>query len=416
MPVSHDGRLVIVRTYGTLSRMNSALAVVEGLLLPWMSSLAQSDPVLGKRHRQLLRHSVSQFNLGTLALHASWMVSHPLPKAEWVFALGETHHQQFRTQAIGPRNRLGVIPVSFGVPTGHDAHPAPWHWDVVRLLTSVALSLPKSTPAMTKTMGQAVISDYIRVMRALANDDDQVERLDYLSLPEDIKRQIDGDVLAKTQQAWQKQFVRGKHLRLGPNLRADTVQGAVIAKRLGELLANKFTVSDVATRCGADELTTIGQQRWLVLCHERQPSDEMAIRLGQVIEGRPSRLAQVLPRHPFSLTAGVQPYVPNLSHDPLLRTFPVASGSLMAHTDSHVGNPVKLHALDQGDWLRLGRLWGQLLAMHHAQGLRTIGSPLSSVAHRLAQQASAFGQSVLELASEQTNWYQRVYRRYLTIP
>jgi len=394
--------------------MNSALAAVEGLLLPRMLSLDQSNPTHGKQQRQLLRSSLSQFQLGTLALHATWMASHPLAKAEWVLALGETHHQQFRTQAIGLRNPQGLVPVSYGLLANHDAHPAPWHWDVVRLLTSIHLSLPKRSRT---SIGQAVLSDYIRVMLALVNDDDQVERLDYLSLPEELKKQIEVDVQTKKQRVWQTNLVRGKRLRLGASVIADKENNAALTEILRAVLPKNIALLDLACCPHTDDVTTLGQRRWWILCHELNnvnPINDNRIRLGQIVERRSSRLAHVLPLHPLSALMGTPSDVANLSRDPIHNSFAVASDLLMSHSVCHARQAINLTTLDDGDAIRLGRLWGQLLAMHHAHGLRTLGCALSQVADRLADQATLHGHMILELAEEQSRWYQQAYRLYLT--
>ncbi len=395
--------------------MISALATVEGLLLPRMLSLEQSNPALGKQQRQLLRSSLSQFQLGTLALHATWMASHPITKTEWVLALGETHHQQFRTQAIGQRNRQGVVPVSYGLLANHDAHPAPWYWDVVRLLTSIQLCLPKRLSKTT--IGQAVLSDYIRVMRALANDDDQVERIDYLSLPEELKKQIDVDAQAKKQRTWETRLVRGKRLRLGKNVVSDKGNKTALTALFCDLLPKNMLLLDVAFCPQTDDVTTLGQRRWWIVCHEINtvnPLNHNRVRIGQIVERRSSRLAHALPFHPLSDVIKASAFISHFGHDPIQNSFAAASGLLMSHSVCHARQAVDLTLLDDGDAIRLGRLWGQLIAMHHAQGLRTLGCDLPQIADRLANQAKVHGHLVINLANEQSRWYDQAYRLYLT--
>jgi hypothetical protein len=398
-------------TYGNLVSMITARATVEGLLLPWLRSWEQSSPQLAKQQHQGLRNSLVDFQLGTLALHAAWMADHPLPEAAWVLAMGETHHQQFRTQAIGPRNRQGVIPVSYGLIANHDAHPAPWHWDVVRLVTSVQLALTKRA---AEPVGQAIISDYIRVMKALAQDDNQVERIDYLSLPEQLKQRLDVDVLAKKQRTWLARLVRGKRLRLGSEVIADVPNRAVLTERIQSLLAKNLTLLDMAACPNYDDFTTLGQRRWWMLCQEFAPDGNHILRLGHIVERRTSHLANYLPLNPTFALSGTTTACLNLGHDPLHQLFPVSSGSLMMHSICHARQIVDLTTMDNGDAIRLGRLWGQLLAMYHIQGLRALGNAdLAPQAERLANQASTHGRHILQCADEQTSWYQQVYRLFL---
>jgi hypothetical protein len=286
---------------------------------------------------------------------------------------------------------------------------------VVRLLTSIQLCLPKR---LSKTIiGQAVLSDYIRVMRALANDDDQVERIDYLSLPEELKKLIDIDAQTKKQRAWETNLVRGKHLRLGKNVVADKINHTALTAIFRDLLPENIKLLDLAFCPQTDDVTTLGQRRWWILCNETNTVNSLnhnRVRLGQIVERRGSHLAHALPSHPLSKVIKAPTFSDQVSHDPLHNSLATASGLLMSQSVCHARQAVDLTLLDDGDAIRLGRLWGQLIAMHHAQGLRSLGCDLPQIADRLANQAKVNGHLVINLANEQSRWYDQAYRLYLT--
>ena len=116
--------------------MPKAADLVDLLLLPSLEALRQIDPSAAvERQRQMVKKS-TDFVRGSLVLHVAWLAAHPLPDAPWVWSIGDAHCGNFATLATGPLNRAGISPVTYGVADVDDEHPAPWHWDLVRLLAS----------------------------------------------------------------------------------------------------------------------------------------------------------------------------------------------------------------------------------------------------------------------------------------
>ncbi len=395
-------------------KMNRAL--VEGLLLPWVDSLTQHQPAVAVQVRANLLKSPSNFHYQTLGLHAAWMSAHALPDVAWVYALGETHHDHFRTLAIGKRHRDGDVPITFGIISEHDAHPAPWHWDFIRLLSSVLLTLPQLSEEKFLKIGQSVLSDYERVMSAIARDDDQVERMDYLGLPEALKKIIEADAESTVIRAFYTQSVRGKHLRLKSHIVSDTTARTQLLPRISDMLPKHMTAIDIAGCTFTDDCSSLGQKRWLVLISEVDRSTQTHLRLGQLVETRPSRLSGTIGTNPFTVLHSDPQLKQTVFDDPIQRTIPIPSGSLALSTFCHTRKTIDLSKLDTGDFIRLARQWGQIIATHHVRGLRQCGLAVANLAHQLAHESHHYSSTVISLAHDQARWYRKAYKQFLNKP
>jgi hypothetical protein len=389
--------------------MSLTPSVVEPLLAARRTMLAHHSPLQARQFDSNLRSSASQFSYHTLDLFTWWMAQQPpllAKKAEWVWARGEAHHAHVCTLANGKRNRFGDCPIYLGWRHDDDRHHAPWYWDIVRLLSSVQLTCPTLSPSAWQTITQALCADYVRILSAIADGDEHAERFDFHGLPEVAKQLWHDDGDEKVQQRWWKKFVRGKQLIRRANLRRDDATKT--------WLANHFSAHGQVLDClrcdEALETTSLGQASWLVLFREAQnkaPHD--TLRLGTLHARRPSHLAHLLCTH--DLTPSLQ-RVTLSERDPYAHDVAVAGGTLRFGSWDHTRKSIALNALDAGDFIRLARYWGQLIACAHGDGLRPDCPANTRRLRTLIAQVTSHQRALIELSQELTVWYQQAYRTF----
>jgi hypothetical protein len=395
--------------------MPSPAEMVAALLLSSLKGLAAASPRAAKERHQAMGRDPSSFVRGCLLLHAAWLADHPLPEAPWVWSVGDAHAGNFATLANGPLGRLGYSPVTYGVADVDDEHPAPWHWDLVRLLASLAVAVPDLTMRTFPELALGCLADYLRVMLAAADDDEHASRIDFHGLPEALKTAIERDAQEQHRTGHLRRLVAGRRLRPGEESARDpamrTLLLPAVRAALGERAPGRdWEVLDLARRT-AGGLGSLGRRRWWVLARERDRAGDWSPRLLELKERRPSALAAFLPVHPFAPLPDTRWTLP-MGGDPWQRIVPLGAGEALLRTRCHARTVLDPATLDAGDRLRLVRLWGQLLAVAHLTSAAGIGQPARGVAAVIANHAHAHAATVGMLAWELARWTRDAHRAF----
>ncbi len=389
--------------------MLNAADLVASLLIPGLTALAAVDPLAERERRTRMVADVGDFLRGSLALHGAWLAAHPLPDAPWVWSVGDAHVGNFATLATGPLRRDGRSAVTYGVADIDDEHPTPWHWDLVRLMASMAVTFGGDHRRRGgDELDACVLADYLRIMQAATEHDDDSVRLDYHGLPEALKAALEHDADEQVLERHRRTFIAGKRLRPGRSCSKDAVacaflRPAVEAALDGQPPAKEWEVLDVARRTTSGGLASLGRRRWWVLARERDRAGDWVPRLLELKEHRPSALAVFLPAQPFAATSATRWTLP-MGGDPWQRFVPLNTGEALLRTRCQARTVLAPASLDAGDRVRLARLWGQLLARAHLASSQALGQPASRTAQVLAGQVQAHGAALREMASQLGAW------------
>jgi hypothetical protein len=351
-------------------------------------------------------------------LHAAWLAAHPLPDAPWVWAVGDAHVGNLATLATGPLNRNGVTPVTYGFADVDDEHPSPWHWDAVRLLASLGVALGKDGTGR-KHLGRlalALFGDYVRVLTAAMDDDEHAERLDFHGLPEALKAAINADADPAAVTAHRRQLIAGQKLRPGPSCVVDAPARRILLPAVEAALVNAapakdWRVLDLAQRISGGGLASLGRRRWWVLAQERDREGAWVPRLLELKERRPSVLSAILPAQPFAPQTTRLWTLP-MGGDRWQCAVPLGFGDALLRTRCQARTVLDVTALDEGDLVRLLRLWGQLLAVAHLTSARGLGLPAKRMAAAIVVHAQAHQEQVVEQAWELVEWTRDAYRAF----
>ena len=394
--------------------MPNATTLIESLLIPSLMNLSEVNPAAAVERRQRMAHDPTTFVRGSLILHVAWLAAHPLAKAPWVWSIGDAHQGNFATLATGPLNRLGVSPVTYGIADVDDEHPAPWHWDVVRLLASMAVALPTLKPKDFIALAQSGIADYARVMKAATIDDEHAERLDFHGLPEALKVEIESDSDESTLEKFRTKLIDGKHLRASSTCVADSAARTWLLPAIEATLqthapSKKWQVVDLAQRTSSGGLASLGRRRWWVLARERNRDGDWVPRILELKECRPSVLSAILPAQPFTPATTGRWTLP-MGGDPWQRYVPIGVGHALLRTRCQARTVLDLSTLDAGDRLRLVSLWGQILATAHLTSARGLKLPVHQMAQTVADHASEHAVPAAVLAWELAEWTRKAYQ------
>ena len=398
--------------------MPNATTLIESLLLPSLNGLSAVNPAAAVERRQRMAHDPSTFVRGSLILHVAWLAAHPLAKAPWVWSIGDAHQGNFATLATGPLNRFGVSLVTYGIADVDDEHPAPWHWDVVRLLASMAVALPKLKPKDFIALAQSGIADYAQVMKAATIDDEHAERLDFHGLPEALKVEIESDSDESTLEKHRAKHIDGKYLRASSTCVADAAARKLILPAVEAALqshspSKKLQVLDFTLRTSSGGLASLGRRRWWVLARERNRDGDWVPRILELKECRPSVLSAILPAQPFTPATTGRWTLP-MGGDPWQRYVPIGVGHALLRTRCQARTVLNLSTLDAGDRLRLVRLWGQILATAHLTSARGLSLPVHEMAQSVGDHASEHAAQTCVLAWELAEWTRNAYKIFAT--
>ena len=394
--------------------MPNATTLIESLLLPSLNCLSAVNPAAAAQRRQRMANDPTTFVRGSLILHVAWLAAHPLAKAPWVWSIGDAHQGNFATLATGALNRAGISPVTYGIADVDDEHPAPWHWDIVRLLASMAVALPTLKNKEFIALAQGCIADYARVMKAATIDDEHAERLDFHGLPEALKAVIESDSDEHTLEKNRAKLIDGKQLRASSACVADAAARTLMLPAVEAALqlkspSKKLQVLDLAQRTSSGGLASLGRRRWWVLARERNREGDWVPRVLELKECRPSVLSAILPAQPFTPATTGRWTLP-MGGDPWQRYVPIGVGHALLRTRCQARSVLDLSTLDAGDRLRLVRLWGQILATAHLTSARGLGLPVHEMAQAVADHASEHATPAGVLAWELAEWTRAAYK------
>jgi Uncharacterized protein conserved in bacteria (DUF2252) len=398
--------------------MPKAADLVNSLLLPALHALEQVSPSAAKERRRRMGKDAATFVRGSLMLHAAWLAAHPLPDAPWVWAVGDAHAGNLATLATGPLNRDGVSPVIYGIADIDDEHPSPWHWDVVRLLASLGVALGKDGTGhkhLTR-LGHTLLADYVRVMTAAMDDDEHAERLDFHGLPEALKSAINADAEPAQLLAHRRALIAGQKLRPGPSCVSDLAAKRLLLPAVEAALTaaaptKSWRVLDLANRISGGGLASLGRRRWWVLAQELDREGAWVPRLLELKERRPSVLSAILPAQPFAPHTTKQWTLP-MGGDRWQCCVPLGFGDALLRTRCQARTVLVPTDLDEGDLVRLVRLWGQLLAVAHLTSARGLGLPAKRLAAAIVTDAKRQREAVVEQAWTLVEWTREAYRAF----
>lgn len=398
--------------------MPKAADLVDTLLLPALHALEQVSTNAAAERRRRMAKDPATFVRGSLLLHAAWLAAHPLPDAPWVWAVGDAHVGNLATLATGPLNRDGVSPVTYGIADIDDEHPSPWHWDVVRLLASLGVALGKDGTGHKHLvrLAHTLLADYVRVMTAAMDGDEHAERLDFHGLPEALKHAINDDADPGCLTKHRRALIAGAKLRPGPSCVVDAAARRLLLPAVESALravapTKSWRVLDLAQRISSGGLASLGRRRWWVLAQEQDRAGTWVPRLLELKERRPSILSAILPAQPFApLTT--RPWTLPMGGDRWQCGVPLGFGDALLRTRCQARTVLDPAALDEGDLIRLVRLWGQLLAVAHLTSARGLGLPSHRVAAAIVVHAKRQGDAVAEQAWKLVDWTRDAYRAF----
>lgn len=398
--------------------MSTAARLVDSLLLPGLTALHAVAPAAAAERRRRMAASPADFVRGSLVLHVAWLAAHPLPDAPWVWSIGDAHAANLATLATGPLNRMGVSPVTYGVADVDDEHPAPWHWDIVRLLASAGTFLGKDGLGRRRfgELANCCLADYIRVLTAASDEDEHVERVDFHGLPEALKALINQDAEPERAESFRRRLIARNRLRTSKDCVADAAAKRLLLPAVEHMLlaappTARWRVLDLAHRTGGNGLGSLGRRRWWVLAQEQDRDGGWVPRVLELKERRPSVLSAVLPAQPFT-PATTTPWTLPMGGDRWQRLVPIGVGDALLRTRCHARTVLDLSALDEGDLIRLARLWGQLVAVAHLTSTRGLGMPAKRVAATLAVAAGRSAPEVAMLAWDLVRWTREAHQAF----
>lgn len=373
----------------------SASALNASILEPELAALAAVAPTAAAKRRTNMAADPYAFYRGSLAIQARHLAAIDGFSGPWVWAVGDAHADNFSTLAVARPNRAradparpdpaGVIPVIYTVNDGDEEHPAPWRWDLLRLLASVAVARGEDDRDHLLAWAKRLALGWGEVLRRLADGDAVAHALRIYpqDLPKPVQELID-DALKPKRAAKHLQKYLSSDALVRDGEHADDPGCLSFARHhLAPLLEVAWPGSqlrDLTTR-PTGGMASLGLRRWLVLA--TTPSGP---RIVELKERRPSRLAALLTVTPFTpqATTAAAPATVVLGGDPFHLVLAAPVNPLLVRTRCHARDRVEIDTVP-GKYLDdLFRLWGMLLAGFHWRGLDVIGAATTARAATLA--------------------------------
>jgi hypothetical protein len=390
-------------------------ATIASAALAELRMLAALEPTLAALKARRMCSSDRDFVRGSLAMIGPWLSTHAGPGralgGPWVWSIGDAHQGNFSTLAVGQMDREGVVPVTFGVADVDDEAPAPWSWDLLRLLSSMPAAAPKLKRSAFDELCRITCGSYAETMQRFGQGDALAARLDANGLPEALKELI----LAGSGEDHHKRFlarmVSGAGLKARLQRNAEVVDDPYSAPALraawGRLAGlPEHRLLDIARRTNPGGLSSLGRRRWWLLIRESAPVARL--RLIELKERAPSALSRVIPMSPFtpwmSPTApATQPVCSTMGKDPFQRVLRTVAGDCLARTRCHTRATLDIARLDDGDVRRLGHLYGQIIATFHWQGLSQLTPDVDQRCAAIATTALAQSKELVGLSGTLAN-------------
>ena len=148
-----------------------------------------------------------------------------------------------------------------------------------------------------------------------------------------------------------------------------------------------------------------------MLAEERNREGSWVPRILELKERRPSVLSAILPAQPFAPMT-TTPWTLPMGGDRWQRAISLGVGDALLRSRCQARTVLDLTKLDEGDLIRLARLWGQLLAVAHLTSARGLGMPAKRQAAAVVVHATKQCNEVAELAWELVRWTQEAYRAF----
>lgn len=354
---------------------------LDTLFLPELAVLATLNPEAHARKLKKLRSGATVFNRGALAIAVTWMVREVGVAEAWVWAVGDPHHGNIATLAVGPANRAGQVRPTYSIADIDDEYPAPWRWDLLRALSSVALTRPDLKGKVLKELGGDLARTYSRTIDRLASGDELAERIDWNGLPEGVKALIAVASVEDAHQRFITTLVVGKGLaarfRRNEDLNDDQAASGFFTRAVAAGAWPAHRLLDVVRRTEPAGISSLGRRRWLLLV--REPGPLARLRVVEAKERVPSVLSRVLPCCPFPPgTVGGRITVP-MGRDPFHRVVEGPASNYLLRTRCHARDQLDLATCDPGDLRRLMHVHAQLLAAFHWRGLSELGTAATTL-------------------------------------
>lgn len=387
--------------------------VVDAALRPELAALAAVDPDAARRRVSLMAEDSASFFRGAQTLCVSHLARSVGCDGTWAWTVGDAHHANFATLAVGRPDADGIAPVTYDVADVDDEHPAPWRWDIVRLFASLALARPNQKGSEFAALVSTALDGYVRAL-----EDGGEARIDAPDLPEPLKELIDQDSGAVPAKRYLSERVDGSgddaRLRQGKEVHKDLSARGFFLPTLAQAYGDdgRLAILDVARRDGRG-LGSLGRRRWLVLARERVAARTSRLRILEIKERPASALARVVQVTPFPPAAGTaQRQTVAMGGDPWQRVLHGPASSYLVRSRCHCRRTLDPEALDSVDRSRLARLWGTLLANFHLRGLRGLRLDAVARANELATEAGAARKDLARQAWEHASFAEKAYAAF----
>ncbi len=395
-----------------LRRMLKVDALIEHIALAELRMLWAVDPAAATRKAKRMCRSPEDFIRGALPLVVPWLTAEIGADGPWVWSVGDAHQGNFATLAVGRMDRDGIVPVTYGLADVDDEGPAPWSWDLLRLLSSVAVMLPDLKRMQFNELCLLTLHSYRECLQRFAEGDELAARIDANGLPETLKQLLQTGSGEAQHKRYMASMVKGAGAAARLQRTADIVDDEPCLHALRAAWGDQHglpehTVLDAARRLNPGGLSSLGRRRWWLLLRETSPVPRL--RLLELKERSPSNLSRVIPVSPFAPWMRAnhpQPVSSTMGGDPFQRVLRLATGEYLSRTRCHTRAVLDLSTLDGGDRRRLGHLYGQLLATFHWQGLTQltpdVGPRCAAIASATATWDDLLPKHATELADHLT--------------
>ncbi len=386
--------------------------LVEALLRPGLLAQAVSDPQSAAARTHDLASSSQAFARGALPVALHDLVSRVGCGGAWVWAVGDARPDAFATLAVGRPDAEGACPVAYDLAEADEEHPGPWRWDLLRLLSSIALLNPEQKGSVFSHLVGRTLDGY---GEALDAGGEGVLAADQLpQAVQDLQRRDAGHELAQRHVALQ---VVGEgedaRLRVDQEASRDLSARAFFLPALASLYGEPQHVAGLDCVRLPDDPAWPARRRWRALVRERGSTRQGRLRLLEIRERPPSCLARLLQGVPVPPVAGAASSASLvLGHDPLQRLFHGPVRTYSVRSSCHTRRRVDPGQLGSSDLERLARAWGFLLANAHLRGLKILRVDLAALARDIGQELGEARQDMARLAWEHAAVMERGYAAF----
>lgn len=345
---------------------------LSALLLPELATWRIRAPQATRQRLARLRGDPAIFCRTALPIACAWLAREVGIGGTWTWSLGEAFPDRFAILARGPGGAQGLPEPALDPLASDQQHPAPWRWDLLRLLAGLPICCPALKAPEFATLSALAAEGYATALEDSAqgrppdvcrDGPKPVQTLLAAARSEGgVKRHLAQRV---TGHGLQARLVRSESLEDDPQAEAS------LRAALSGPGWPSCQVLDVAGRRLPAGIRSLGRRRFLILL--REPGPPSHLRLLEAREAPPRRLGQVLPPPPWFPSPG-RLALP-VADDPYAAVLPTAGLDLLLATRGHLEAP-----LPWGDLDAEGRRWAltacvKRLAAFHWSGLQRAVAP-----------------------------------------